>query len=548
VVYILEKNSRQAFPADRSGYITELRRTVRQAKAQTPNPWHFASQMVNFKNGSLVDSHYPSAISDMIRLSGLGTTVTMILPLASGRGPSVHSMARRSWAAVARGDVISSSTRDSATEYVSSWAPASGSPFHSFVVPAPSGWKAATEFSGKYYSSVNGHGHSIVRHFFSTAAVTAKYRWHKLEPMDDDEHGRPCTRSSHGLSMVQNGSRLIVHGGEHIARTPLERSQATWAADYNKDDATWKWRLITTTGDESSSASSSSSSSSSSSTLPPRVGHAQAAFNDTTVYVFGGRRGIGMDERGMNDLWKLDCSGPGGSETWSLVTPNLEQGDAPPEERSFHQMLCVGNSLYVFGGCSVGHGRLADLHRFNIDTNTWQNLGASSFLKGRGGASFMTLASGNALGVVAGFIGEESNDGHVFHLMESNKWADAALTPQLKGLRPRSVCVSGSFPSIGVSVVVGGEVDPSAKGHEGAGGFENDIVLLDEKTGAYLGTTACPPTSVEEGRWPEQRGWADAASLEGDGGIGHLYLFGGLTGDDANPKRLNDLWRLDVGA
>lgn len=160
----------------------------------------------------------------------------------------------------------------------------------------------------------------------------------------------------------------------------------------------------------------------------------------------------------------------------------------------------------------------------------------------------MTLASGNSLGVVAGFVGEESNDGHVFHLMESNKWADAALTPQLEGLRPRSVCVSGSFPSIGVSVIVGGEIDPSAMGHEGAGGFENDVVLLDEKTGAYMGTTACPRTSVETGQWPEQRGWADAASHEGSGGVGHLYVFGGLTGDDADPKRLNDLWRLDIEA
>ncbi len=335
----------------------------------------------------------------------------------------------------------------------------------------------------------------------------------------------PCERSSHGLSLVQNGSRLILHGGERVARTPLDSTQATWAADRESEDE-WKWRLI-------------NSSSTATNSPPERVAHAQAVYNDSIVYIFGGRAGISMDEMAMNDMWLLDCSGQPGSEKWELVKPDLENGDNPPEARSFHKMLCIGSDLYVFGGCSAHHGRLADIHKFDILTNTWMNLGSSKHLRGRGGATFMTFASGKQLGVVAGFAGEETNDGHIFDIV-SNQWKEDNINAELEGLRPRSVCIGASFPSINTSIVFGGEVDPSDKGHEGAGGFENDVVLLDETTSKYLGSTAA------NGDWPEKRGWSDGASIDDGKGKGQLFVYGGLSGDDSNPTRLSDLWRLDI--
>lgn len=346
--------------------------------------------------------------------------------------------------------------------------------------------------------------------------MSATLTWNKLEPSADPQHHQPLPRSSHGLSTVQKASRLILYGGENIARTPMEAEQQTWAVDLSSDGSS-NWRWID-----------------SSKGPPARVAHAQAAYDDKIVYVFGGRAGITMQEKAMNDLWKLDCSGPAGTETWEQV----QGGGTLPEERSFHKMLCIGSSLYVFGGCSANHGRLADIYKFDISTNTWENLGTSSFLKGRGGANFLPLNSGSKLGVIAGFCGEESNDGHMLDVA-SGKWEETALTPLLQGLRPRSVCVSGSFPSTGLSVIFGGEVDPSAKGHEGAGGFENDVTVLDEKSGKYLGTTP------SQANWPETRGWSDSVSVDGNG-VGHFYVFGGLTGDDDAPKRLDDLWRLDV--
>jgi hypothetical protein len=140
------------------------------------------------------------------------------------------------------------------------------------------------------------------------------------------------------------------------------------------------------------------------------------------------------------------------------------------------------------------------------------------------------------LAVVAGFAGEETADGHVFDLA-TGQWEQELMT--LTGLRPRSVCTSGSFPSVGVSVIFGGEVDPSAKGHEGAGGFENDLVVLDEKTGSIL-------TASIKSDGPEPRGWSDAAHTDDGKGTGQFFTFGGLSGDDASPRRLDDLWRLDL--
>lgn len=343
----------------------------------------------------------------------------------------------------------------------------------------------------------------------------------KLDPLPDEIHGRPLARSSHGLSIVNGGRRLVLYGGENIARTPFELLQALWVADLG-DDGTWQWKCGVSEDFYPGLTMP-----------PPRVAHAQAAVDDRFVYVFGGRAGIEMDEAAMNDLWVLDTS----NLTWSEVQVSKD-GSAPPEKRSFHRMVAVNRSLYVFGGCSAGHGRLADLHRFDIDTKKWHDLGSSSLLRGRGGANVLLLDN-DALAVVGGFAGEETKDGHRYDLSKQT-W-DPALLENLEELRPRSVCIAGSFHSKGVCVLFGGEVDPSARGHEGAGDFANDVVLLDSKTAAYLGSI-----SAASSDWPETRGWSDGATYDDGKGNSYLYLFGGLSGNDAAPERFKDLWRMDL--
>jgi hypothetical protein len=263
-----------------------------------------------------------------------------------------------------------------------------------------------------------------------------KLSWTKLDLKDDPEFGRPCERSSHGLSIVKNESVLVLYGGERVARTPIGADDC-WLGDLT----TMSWKKV-----------------SGGATHPPeRVGHAQAAHGNK-VYIFGGRSGITMEEKAMNDMWVFDVE----TETWAPVIPTNSNSseDALPEARSFHRLICIGDSLYLFGGCGAKSGRLADLHRYDIQENTWHNLGASKLLRGRGGPNLVSLGSGSKIGVVAGFAGEETNDGQLFDVVQG-EWQDKLLLPtaELNGLRPRSVCTSASFPSLGVAIIFGGEVD-----------------------------------------------------------------------------------------
>jgi hypothetical protein len=386
------------------------------------------------------------------------------------------------------------------------------------------------------------------------AAAPKNISWTRITPSPDPNainSSVPCTRSSHGLSMVQNGTRLILLGGEHVARTPISGNEGSyWIADKVGEEEdnntswtwtwTWKWRCLNSNHDPAAVVEP-----------PDRIAHAQAVHDDKFVYIFGGRAGITMDEQAMNDLWKLDCSGEPGTEHWVQVHYNSGSGSgsgssSPPEARSFHRMICMDQSLYVFGGCSAEHGRLADLHRFDLETSTWHELGASPLLRGRGGANVIPLCGGTKIAVIAGFCGEETNDGHVFDL-STGKWDDQ-LVMSLKDMRPRSVCISGSLPSLGYSLIFGGEVDPSDRGHEGAGGFDNDLVVLDETTGAFLTSFQASPSPSPASIWPQSRGWSDGATVDdtGTNECGLLYFFGGLSGDDKNPQRLDDLWRLEI--
>jgi hypothetical protein len=150
------------------------------------------------------------------------------------------------------------------------------------------------------------------------------------------------------------------------------------------------------------------------------------------------------------------------------------------------------------------------------------------------------------LAVVAGFIGEETKDGHVFHL-NSASWADSTMHG-LTDLRPRSVCVFGSFFTINIGVIFGGEVDPSERGHEGAGGFTNDLILIDGASETIIDKILAPDEPDDsKSSWPEKRGWTDGATYESEKGkVNCIFLFGGLTGDDENPRRLDDLWVCDL--
>lgn len=336
-----------------------------------------------------------------------------------------------------------------------------------------------------------------------------KLEWEELKLQPDPVYGSPIARSSHGLSVLRQGTLIFIYGGEHTARTPI--GQTVWQGDLLKGN----WRAFqTANGAETSPC--------------PRIAHAQAAHNDSVVYIFGGRTGVDMHETALNDLWSYNIS----TNIWTEVQP---KGGMPPEARSFHRMICVRDALYVFGGCG-SKGRLADWHKFDLATSVWETL-VPSTLRGRGGPNLSILGTDQLL-VWAGFAGEETNDGQIFDL-STGEWKN--LDSQTQSIRPRSVCVAGTL-SNGNVIIFGGEVNPSDRGHEGAGGFCQDVLVIKP------GGNVSQPQFVQGNELttvskvlPCARGWS-----AGDTAGNSLYLFGGLTGDDTNPSRLSDLWKLTV--
>ena len=357
--------------------------------------------------------------------------------------------------------------------------------------------------------------------------------WTKLDVQPDPIHGVPVARSSHGVSYLVSKDRLVVYGGEHVARTPLPSNQVFWVCRNASSDGT------STSTSTASNHPTWKQISTAVASPPPRIAHAQALVQDRYLYIFGGRTGIAMEEQAMNDLWVLDTESDEETEwTWTQVLVEPASG---PCSRSFHRMMAIGIDLYVFGGCGAS-GRLKDLWKFDTMAKQWYDLGESHHLRGRGGPNLVALAQNTHLAVIAGFAGEETNDGHGYSLLPDGGGWESQPMSGLAELRPRSVCCSATLA--GCAVIFGGEVDPSAKGHEGAGGFENDLIVLDGETGAVIQTIRAP--STDNTKWPAQRGWSDCDTAGATSNV--CWIFGGLSGDDANPVRLGDLWRLQLVA
>ncbi|GLC37373.1 hypothetical protein PLESTB_001594300 [Pleodorina starrii] len=330
----------------------------------------------------------------------------------------------------------------------------------------------------------------------------------------------PVERSSHSITVI--GDRLFLFGGEHDPRVPVGSD----LFEYSFESCTW--RVVDSKGEPPS----------------PRVAHSAASVGNT-LYVFGGRCGLEMGEGAMNDLYAFDVA----TSTWSRLEA---QGPLPPK-RSYHTMTAVGPKLYVFGGCGE-QGRLNDAHEYDTSTNTWRQLAAPSAeaVPGRGGSCLVAGPDGRALYVIAGFCGRELDDMHVYNIAD-DAWCgskcpsctvsnDANGTPAAGKLPARSVfgagmhsCDREECDSKDVLMVYGGEVDPSDKGHDGAGDFCSSLMAYG--AGGRKGWQALEAG----GEAPGPRGWFASATTPD----GRLVIHGGL---DGNNDRLGDMFVLDVHA
>lgn len=161
-------------------------------------------------------------------------------------------------------------------------------------------------------------------------------------------------RSSHTLNFIN--SKIYVFGGEHIARYPINNNLLVFDAKENK------WSEI-----ESPQAPS------------PRMGHSSCSLKGT-LFIFGGRTGIDMNETSLNDLYSYDVN----TNTWTLLCPGGDSVDLPVK-RSYHTMAALKNKLYIFGGCSTNHGRLNDLYEFDLEKRKWTRLPGLDKIAPRGG-------------------------------------------------------------------------------------------------------------------------------------------------------------------
>jgi len=318
-------------------------------------------------------------------------------------------------------------------------------------------------------------------------------KWTEIKVSDS-----PVSRSSHGISVIKN--IVFMFGGEHDARTPL----ASDVYSFDLTDVTPKWTKVSASGEAPSA----------------RFGHGQCSVGES-IYVFGGRMGTAIDEKLLNDLYKFDTC----TNTWSRVSTS---GHVPCP-RSYHSMVSNGEHIYVFGGCPE-KGRLADLHCLDTRTNEWSALETGP-MEGRGGTPFAAIPGGE-LYVIGGFAGSEcagreTNDIHKYNIA-SNKWQTLEETIPTAC----SVAIAGS---VGEKIVlVGGELEPSARGHAGAGNFSDRCTVWRKTESGLSEANVC--------QGPAARGWSSGSVWKSPDGGEKMVVVGGLTGDDDNPKRLIDVW------
>lgn len=311
-------------------------------------------------------------------------------------------------------------------------------------------------------------------------------------------------RSSHSVTAVAS-SRLYLFGGEHLPRVPVDN------VVYQYDWSSGQWAPLPVGGQAPRS----------------RVAHAAASVGKW-LYVFGGRAmtsptGGGKDGskpcwEELGDLYRLDTE----ALTWEQLA-----ADGAPEARSYHAMAADegGHDLYVFGGCGKS-GRLGDLHRYDTATGTWHCCPAPEpSIVGRGGAG-MAVVNGKVY-VVGGFYGKEVSEVLCYD-SSTRQWS--AVERQLQP--PRSVFAIGVRNSR--IYVFGGELDPSTKGHEGAGAFYDQVEVFDPATAADVGWQKLSLA----GEAPVARGWLASAMTQSG-----WFLHGGL---DSSNQRLSDEWLLEL--
>jgi len=326
----------------------------------------------------------------------------------------------------------------------------------------------------------------------------------------------PVARSSHTVRSY--GNKVYIYGGEGKPREPLEENGIVHEFDLESKSFSEK---------QSNPVPSPSS----------RLGHS-AEVLDGVMYMYGGRRGVEFVES-LSDLWAYDTA----SSSWSQLSPT----GTSPGPRSYQAMTKVGKYLAIFGGCGVD-GRLSDVVLYDPLENRWITVQTEGEVPvPRGGPALVGL--GQTLVVFGGFCGNELGDLWTLPLpLNENGRLPEGSPDRITGLSwtlqgqvdPANPQHPGARSVMGycalsdqLMFIFGGEIDPSALGHEGAGLYSSAAFVWNLKTNEWQ--------RVEEQEGSVQNvvpvGWFDCAAVreEGSATAKSVVAFGGL--DEGNNRR-----------
>lgn len=192
-----------------------------------------------------------------------------------------------------------------------------------------------------------------------------------------------------------------------------------------------------------------------------------------------------------------------------------------------------GESLYLFGGCMIDHGRSNGLWQLSLKTLVWTELApiqqqlqdptAAPCARGGPGA----VATADAVFIAFGYNGKEEQEDLWRFDLGKKSWSKieprGEVKPSTRSVTDLAAGANGTF------FVFGGEFTPSAQGHEGAGAYLDDAFLFNEKDQTW---SKLQPANAEAAK-PGARGWFNTCSYEKQ-----FVVFGGFDGNE----RRNDVW------
>eukprot|EP00928_Gymnodinium_smaydae_P008896 TRINITY_DN1327_c0_g2_i2.p1 TRINITY_DN1327_c0_g2~~TRINITY_DN1327_c0_g2_i2.p1 ORF type:complete len:504 (-),score=110.69 TRINITY_DN1327_c0_g2_i2:52-1563(-) len=232
--------------------------------------------------------------------------------------------------------------------------------------------------------------------------------------------------------------------------------------------------------------------------LPPqqRSLHAGIVVGDS-LYIFGGYDGSNR----VNDFYKFQFK----LAKWSQISTS----GPVPSPRDRHVILSYGDKIYIFAGYD-GNNRVNDFWQFDIEREAWSVVDAALGSPPTPRHSHSGVEFDGSMYIFAGYDGNYRSDFHRYHLSQQ-KWAIVPVKGSVPKARYRTSAVAYRHRML----VVGG--------HDGAKHL-NDFYQFDfdslEWSLVDIQGSAPPPSPRD----------SHSAVISGDS----LYLFGGSTGGAKN--------------